>query len=206
VWLEPNDSGKLRIRYYDFNTGLVSDGPSYVGQHIGSPQVSGDRIIYSVSNGADQDLYVFDTLLARSYLIAGTNLNDMSGRIDGDQLTYVSGSMVYYARLQVPSISLKSVPKRIRNHGHIHVAGSISDQGHRIAWASLRIDKFSSGKWVAVKTITASAAGTFSYKTPKIHSKTKYRVVYTGFDVGTTGDYQRHLSAVSSVKTAWPRR
>jgi len=211
VWLAYNTSGWYFIRYYDFNTGLVYDGPSSTQQSMLNPQVSGDRILYNVFNGANQDLYVYDTRIAKtdavgaSFVIAATTNEDRFGRIDGNQLTYMTGNIVYFARLVVPSISLSAVPGRIPHGGHIHLKGSISDQGHRIAGATIGIERYGSGKWTRIKTLTATSTGTFSYQTPKNYTKTKYRVVYDGKVDHFGAPSANHLSAVSAVKTAWPR-
>jgi hypothetical protein len=105
----------------------------------------------------------------------------------------------------VPSISLSSVPSRISRGGHIHLTGSISDLGHRIGGAKLYVEKYAAGKWTPIKLLTASTTGTFSYKTPAAHSKTKYRVVYNGNVDLLDAPASEHLSTVSAVKTAWPR-
>jgi hypothetical protein len=211
VWTATNASGHQALRYYDYNTGLYANGPSNPLYDVVQPQVSGDRILYSISNGAELDLYFYDTRIAKlhpteaSFPIATTTSSDRYGKIEGDVFTYTSGNIVYHAKLAVPSISVNSVPKRIPHKGHIHLKGSISDQGIRIGGASLGIERYSSGKWTRIKTITASSAGTFSYKTPHNHSKTKYRVVYDGNLDHFGAPSANHLSAVSSVKTAWPR-
>ncbi len=211
VWLTGNASGKQAVRYYDYNTGLYATGPSSTVNDMVDPQVSGDRIIYSTWDGLDYDLYLFDARLAKAHPteasipIATTANQDRYGRIDGNELTYMSGNIVYYVRLAVPGISLNSVPKRIPHLGHIHLKGSISDQGQRIGGASLGIEKYGSGKWTRIKTITASSTGTFSYQTPHNHSKTLYRVVYDGKLDHFGAQSADHLSTVSAVKTAWPR-
>jgi hypothetical protein len=129
----------------------------------------------------------------------------MWGRIDGNQLTYMSGNIVYFAKLVVPTISLDPVPSRIAHGGHIHLKGSISDQGHRVGGATIGIERYGSGRWTRIKTLTATSAGAFSYQTPKNSVKTKYRVVYDGKIDHFGSPSADHLSAVSSVKTAWPR-
>jgi hypothetical protein len=112
---------------------------------------------------------------------------------------------MHYAVLTAPSFSLHSVPSRISHGGHIHLTGYVSDQGRRIAGARIGIEKYSSGKWVLVKTLTATSTGDFTYKTSKTYSKTKYRVVYDGYMSATAAPARNHLSTVSAVKTAWPR-
>jgi hypothetical protein len=211
VWTATNADGHQALRYYDYNTGLYANGPSNPLYDVVEPQVSGDRILYSISNGANLDLNFYDTRIAKlhpteaSFPIATTTNSDRYGRIEGDKFTYTTGNIVYYARLAVPGISLNSVPKRIPHKGHIHLKGSISDQGIRIGGASLGIEKYSSGKWTRIKTLTASSTGTFSYQTPHNHSKTKYRVVYDGKLDHFGAQSADHLSTVSAVKTAWPR-
>lgn len=61
------------------------------------------------------------------------------------------------------------------------------------------------GKWALVKTIKTSASGAYSYTTPTLHSKTKYRVAYDGSIRQLGPGIARHFSAVSSVRTGWPR-
>jgi hypothetical protein len=211
AWTSLNGFGHYAIRYYDYDTGLISEGPSDQFYDAVAPHVSGDRIIYSMYNGADDDLYVYDTRIARTnplgarLPLATTNTHDRSGAIDGNNIAYMSQDIVYFGRLAAPSISLKTVPNRIPHNGHIHLTGSISDQGHRIASAALEIEKYASGKWTKFKAITANAAGEFAYKTPHNHSKTRYRVVYNGKVTVTAAEAAGHMSTVSAVKTAWPR-
>jgi hypothetical protein len=211
AWVALNASGQLMIRYYDFDTGLVYDGPTSTTYNMVNPQVSGDRILYNRQHGPDYDLCVWDTRIAKSSTtmasieITSTVLGDLYGRMEGNQIAYLSGNVVYYARLGAPSISLKSVPTRIAHGGHIHLTGSISDRGHRIGGATIGIEKYASGVWTRVKTMTASTTGTFSYKSPRTYSKTKYRVVYNGRMSLFAAPAGEHLSTRSAVKTAWPR-
>jgi hypothetical protein len=176
-----------------------------------NPQVSGDRILYNTYGGADRDVYVYDTRIAKtdaagaSFVIAATTNEDRYGRIDGNQFTYATGNIVYFAKLVVPTISLSAVPSRIPHGGHIHLKGSISDQGHRIGGATIGIERYGSGKWTRIKTFTSSSTGAFSYQTPKNYTKTKYRVVYDGRVDDFGSPSANHLSTVSAVKTAWPR-
>jgi hypothetical protein len=210
VWLSTNASGKLAIRYYDYNTGLYYNGPSSTTVNMSDPQVSGDRIVFSYGTPGDRSLAVFDTRLARLYPtsfipVASTGNDDRAGRIEGDKLTYLTGNTVYFAKLVVPSISLNTVPKRIPHGGHIHLTGSISDLGVRVSGAKIRVEKYASGTWKLVWTLTANAKGEFTYKTPKTTSKTRYRLAYDGVLPGSGPPWVSHLSTVSSVKTAWPR-
>jgi hypothetical protein len=211
AWETLNAAGRLMIRFYDFDTGLVYDGPTSATYNMVNPQVSGDRILYNRQNGPDYDLCAWDTRLAKSSAtmasieITSTVLGDLYGRIEGNQIAFLSGNVVYYARLAAPSIALKAVPTRIAHGGHIHVAGTISDRGHRIAGATLRIEKYAAGKWAQVAAVAASSTGAFSYKTPKTYAKTNYRVVYNGRATMFTIPAAEHLSTRSAVKTAWPR-
>jgi hypothetical protein len=211
VWLVHNAAGKDMIRYFDYNTGATYDGPSGATYDMVNPRVSGDRILYNTPNGSDHDLFVFDTRLAKTYgsmasfKLAGTGDDEKMGAISGNEVVYIAGISPIWGRLAVPSISLNSVPKRIPRHGHIHLKGSISDQGHRIGYASLGIERYASGAWTRIKTLTASSTGTFSYKTPTAHSKTPYRVVYDGRIAIAAPGALTHLSTVSATKTAWPR-
>jgi hypothetical protein len=127
------------------------------------------------------------------------------GTIDGNRIAYRADRKLYFATLMVPSISLNTVPTRISHGARIRLRGSISDQGIRIGGASLGIEKYASGRWTRIKTITATSTGSFSYYTPKNHGKTKYRVVYDGKMAPFAPQTTQHLSTVSVVKTAWPR-
>ena len=84
------------------------------------------------------------------------------------------------ARLAAPSISARSVPKRIAHGGRLRLKGSISDQGVPIGGPTSGIERYGSGKWSRIKTITTTSPGTYSYYTPKNYSKKQYRVVYDG--------------------------
>jgi hypothetical protein len=196
--------------YYDYNTGLTKK-VFVPGNVIYDPNVSGDRMIVYVGGDPTWDMRVYDTRIAKTnepFALVDVTDGDtgMQGSIDGSRIAYLLDREIHFVKLTVPSISLNSVPKRIPHKGHIHLKGSISDQGIRIGGASLGIERYASGKWTLIKTITASAAGTFSYQTPHNHSKTKYRVVYDGFMGSMFGSQaEEHLSAVSSVKTAWPK-
>jgi hypothetical protein len=211
AWEVLNASGRSSIRYYDFDTGQLYDGPSSATDNMWNPQVSGDRILYMHAHGSHYDLEIWDTRIAKttqsmaSFQLAPTTFGDMYGRIDGNQIAYLAGNIVYFAKLAAPSIALNAVPTRIAHGGHIHLTGSISDRGNRIGGAVLGIEKYASGKWTRVKTLTASSTGTFSYKTPKTYSKTKYRVVYDGHVSMLGAPVTDHLSTRSAVKTAWPR-
>jgi hypothetical protein len=203
--------GHWMIRYHNFDTGETLDGPSSSSYDMVNPQVSGDRILYDVSNGSDQDAHVFDVRVRRasgvgvsSFPLPGTGADESSGKISGSACVYMSGGSPMWAKLAVPSLTIGSVPTRVPHHGHIHLKGTLSDQGVRIGGASLRVEKYSGGHWILVKTLTTSASGAYSYQTPTLHSKTKYRVAYDGnrslFGAGVT----QHFSAVSSVRTGWP--
>jgi hypothetical protein len=211
AWVIHNATGKDRIQYFDYNTGETTLGPTDDMYDILNVRVSGDRILYNVPNGADQDLYVFDTRMAKvadlfaSFKLAGTGDDEEMGAISGNEVVYIAGASPIWGRLAVPSISVSAVPSRIAHGGHIHLKGSISDQGHRIGSASIGIEKYVSGAWKRVKTFTASSTGTFSYQTPKTYSKTPYRVVYDGRLAFMGAPALTHLSAVSGVKYAWPR-
>jgi hypothetical protein len=214
AWLTGNTNGKLRIKYYDYDTGFVYDGPTSATSNLERLDISGDRIVYTMHNGSDYDVYVFDTRLAKtdfafaSLKVAGTSADETDPKIDGSKIVYsagtVEGGSVMLAKLAVPSISLKSVPTRISHGGKIKLAGTISDQGISIGSASLGVEKYGSGKWTRIKTITATATGTFSTYTPKNYSKTKYRVVYDGKHSLFGSGLGNHLSSVSAVRTAWP--
>jgi hypothetical protein len=212
AWLVHNGTGKDMIRYYDYNTGLTYDGPSNATYDMINPQVSGDRILYhTFLNASDADLYVFDTRIAKTngslsaIRLASTGDDEKLGMISGDEVVFIAGASPYWGKLAAPGISLSAVPTRIAHGGHIHLKGYISDQGHRIGSATLGIERYSSGKWTLIKTLTASSTGTFSYQTPKTYSKTPYRVVYDGRIAFASAAARNHLSAVSVAKTAWPR-
>lgn len=203
--------GDYMIRYFNYYTGETYNGPTNAAQPLLNPQVAGDRILYNISNGSDQDLYVWDARVAKasapyaSFLLADSTANDHWGKISGNSVAYMSGSSPYKGRLAAPSISLASVPKRIRHGARLHLKGSITDQGQRIGGAKLGIERYGSGKWSRIKTITASSTGSFSYYTPKNYSKKQYRVVYDGVWVLFQATARNHLSTVSGSKTAWPR-
>jgi hypothetical protein len=211
VWRIRNGSGRLAIRYYDYDTGLTYDGPSSTEYDMQRAWVSGDRILYGMATGpSDMSLHVWDTRIARTSasaasLTVASAVEYESYAFDGGRITYASGDEIYYARLAIPSISLNAVPTRIPHLGHIHLTGSISDLGVRIGGAKLGVERYASGKWTRIKTLTASATGTFSYQTPHNHAKTKYRVVYDGQATVAQVPWTNHLSTRSAVKTAWPR-
>jgi hypothetical protein len=211
AWVVQNPAGKWMIRYFDYNTGETHDGATSDTYNMENPEVSGDRILYSTSNGSTLDLDLWDARLAGSpgnwpYVgLVSSGADDSMGMIAGNEVVYMSGNYPSWGRLAVPSISLNSVPTRIARGGHIHLTGSISDQGHRIGGASIGIEKYASGAWTRVKTLTASSTGTFSYQTPKIYAKTKYRVVYNGRMILFGAGALDHFSTVSATRTAWPR-
>jgi hypothetical protein len=204
AWLVNNSDGRSMIRE-------INDGPSDPTYSVGSMRVSGDRILFDRPTATDYDVSLWDARIAKTSGIfsivglAATTENDTVGSFSGNELTYMSDNAMYWGKLAVPSISLASVPSRIARGGHIHLAGSISDQGHRIGGASLGIEKLASGRWTRVKTITANSSGAFSYQTPRIYSKTQYRVVYDGRLILFGAGALDHLSTVSGAKTAWPR-
>jgi len=210
AWTVHNGNGKDMIRYYDYDTGLTYDGPSNPTYDVSPPRVGGDRILYSLANGSDTDLLIFDTRVAKvsgvfaSFPLATTADDDKMGAISGNEVVYISGATPMWGKLLAPAISLNKVPARIAHGGHIHLTGSIRDQGHILGGATVRIEKYSSGRWVQVKTI-ACPKGTFTYKTPPIHTKTKYRVTYDGRFAWGTSTVTNHFSTVSGTKTAWPR-
>jgi hypothetical protein len=211
AWVIHNASGKDRIQYFDYNTGETTLGPTNATYDVLNVRVSGDRILYNVPNGADQDLYVFDTRMAKvagllaAFRLAGTSDDEEAGSIAGSEVVYIAGASPVWGKLAVPGISLSAVPSRISHGGHIHLKGYITDQSHRIGYASLGIERYASGVWTRIKTLTASSTGTFSYQTPKAYSKTAYRVVYDGYLAFMAAPARTHLSTVSSVKYAWPR-
>jgi hypothetical protein len=180
-----------------------------------NPRVSGDRIVYDSSSGTVPNFYIWDTRVARipgafpTSLLAASGWGDSEGAISGNDVAWATGGFdgsttPLWGRLATPSISVGSVPKRIARGRRLHLVGSISDQGHRIGNAQLGIERYSSGRWTRIKTLTASSAGSFSYYTPKNTSKTSYRVVYDGYS-SFSASLANHLSTVSSTKTAWPR-
>jgi hypothetical protein len=211
VWREWTNATAYTIHYYDFDTGQTYEVPTGISNSIYTPGVSGDRILYFARVGDDSsDVRVWDTRVAKTIpafaaIDVSTGDTAQEGTIDGNRIAYLDDRRLYFAKLMVPSISLKGVPRRISHGARIRLWGSISDQGIRIGGATLGIEKYAAGKWTRIKTLTASSTGSFSYYTPKNHSKTKYRVVYDGkmapFAPATTS----HLSTVSAVKTAWPR-
>lgn len=211
AWQVRNASGHWMLRYFDWYTGETRDGPTSNTHDVMNPQVSGDRILYDLSNGADQDLLVWDARVARTaafpfpFVLAETSGNEWWGKMSGKDVVFTVNTSPYFARLAAPSITLNSVPKRIRRGARITLKGSISDQGHRIGKAVLGVERLSSGKWTRIKTITATSSGTFSTTTPKNTSKKQYRVVYDGQLVFLGATARNHLSAISSVRTAWPR-
>jgi hypothetical protein len=210
AWTVHNGNGKDMIRYYDYNTGVTSDGPSNASYDVSPPRVSGDRILYSLANGSDTDLLVFDARVAKVtgalsvFPLATTADDDKMGAISGNEVVYISGATPMWGKLLVPAISLNKVPKRIAHGGHIHLTGSIREQGHILGSVAVNIEKYSSGRWNWVKTIPCPK-GTFSYKTPPIHSKTLYRVSYDGRFATGAATVTNHFSTVSGTKTAWPR-
>jgi hypothetical protein len=212
VWASSNAAGKKAIFYHDFETGGTYTGPSSDVYDLRDLKVAGDRITYTMSNGVDDDIFVFDTMLARaqgvenaSFPIAATMANESLANTSGNQIVYLSDGRPMWGTLVTPSVSLNAVPTRIPHLGHIHLVGSISELGRRLGGVSIRIEKYASGKWTSIKTLTTTASGTFSYQTSHNHSKTSYRVVYAGNSAFFDAGLLTHLSAVSSVRVAWPR-
>jgi hypothetical protein len=211
AWRVQNADAKWMIRYFDYNTGETHDGFSNGTYDAFDPEVSGDRILFSTSNGSNLDLYAWDARTASvpgnwPFMgLAASTANDQSGVISGNEVVYMAGDNPSWGRLVVPTISLASVPTRIARGGHIHLTGSISDQGHRVGGAVLGIERYAAGAWTRIKTLTASPTGTFTYQTPKTYAKTRYRVVYDGKLIFFGAAALDHLSTVSSARTAWPK-
>jgi hypothetical protein len=208
VWRELVPAVGYAIHYYDFDTGQTTEIPTGITSWVYRLGVSGDRILY-LSGAVDPDVRVWDTRVAKTSptfaaIDVSTGDTAQEGTIDGSRIAYRDDRKLYFAKLMVPSISLKPVPSRISHGARIRLWGSISDQGIRIGGASIGIEKYASGKWTRIKTLTASSTGSFSYYTPKNHSKTKYRVVYDGKMAPFAPATTQHLSTVSAVKTAWP--
>jgi len=202
------------IRYYNYDTALTYDGPSDPAQDMQNPQVAGDRILFDYSNGSDKDMWVFDVRAHRSsgslmtsFAMPNTSSDEIWGTIGGNSAVYLSNGFPYWAKFAVPSVSIGSVPTRVPHHGHIHLKGYLTDQGVPLAYTTAYVEKYSSttGKWNKVKTLTTSRTGYYSYTTPTLHSKTKYRVAYDGSITLFASGISRHFSAVSSVRTGWPR-
>jgi hypothetical protein len=205
-------SGIWVIRYYNYDTALTLDGPSDATYDMQNPQVAGDRILYDFSDGADKNMFVFDIRAHRSsgpfmfsFAMPNTDADEIWGSISGNTAVYLSNGYPYWAKLAVPSVSIGAVPLRVPHNGHIHLRGTLSDQGIPLSYTSLSVEKYSGGKWVKVKTITTSRTGTYSYTTPTLHSKTKYRVAYEGSIMLFNPGMAQHFSVVSAVRTGWPR-
>lgn len=212
AWRVKNTDGFWMIKYYNYDTGGTSNGPSDSTVDMQNPQVSGDRILYDYYTGAGtlKDMFVWDVRAARSFAaplaMPNTGGDEIWGKISGNSAVYLSNGAPYWAKLAVPSLSVGSVPRRIAHGARIRLKGTLSDQGVPIGKANLRVERYSSGKWIKVTTIKTTSSGTYSYYTPKNYSKRQYRVAYDGnigfiFSPGTA----THFSKVSSVRTAWPR-
>jgi hypothetical protein len=211
AWLTENGSGMSKIRYYNYDTGETLDGPSATTYDMLEPQVCGDRILFRMANPGGTAMYVFDIRARRSvpgsafsFSMPDTASNEVAGKIAGDCFVYLNGGLPTWGKLLVPSMTIGSVPKRVAHHGHIHLKGKVSDQGVAIGYAPLRVEKYSGGKWVLVKTLEATASGNYSYTTPTLHAKTKFRVAYDGSLLWFSPGFTQHLSAVSAVRTGWP--
>jgi hypothetical protein len=159
-------------------------------------------------------MWVFDVRAHRSsgsfmfsFAMPNTSADEIWGAIGGNTAVYLSNGYPYWAKFAVPSVSIGSVPTRIPHHGHIHLKGYLSDQGVPLSYTTVYVEKYSSttGKWNKVKTLTTSKTGYYSYTTPTLYSKTKYRVAYDGSITLFSSGMSRHFSAVSSVRTGWPR-
>jgi hypothetical protein len=212
AWLTENVSGKMMIRYHNYDTGETLDGPTSTSYDMLDAQISGDRILFRAASPSGTAMYVFDVRarrsvpgLALSFPMPDTDANELQGRIAGDSCVYLKNGVPTWAKLAVPVVTVGSVPTRVSRHGHIHLKGKLSDQGVPIGKAALRVEKYSGGKWVLVKTITASAAGDYSYTTPTLHAKTMFRVAYDGSFIPLNSGFARRFSAVSAIRTGWPR-
>jgi hypothetical protein len=212
AWLSPNGDGHAMVRTYNYDTREWVYGPTSASFDMRDPQVAGDRILYGVSNGSDLDLYVFDvrarrvdSVFVRSFAMPNTSADQLAGRIAGNSCVYLSNGRPTWAKLEVPSVTIASVPKRVPHHGHIHLKGTVSDQGMPLGKVPLRIERYSGGRWVLVTTITSSTTGSYSYKTATLHAKTKFRVAYDGRVYPTSAEIIQHFSAVSATRTGWPR-
>ncbi len=86
------------FRYFDYDTGQTYDGKSSTTVDVMNPQVSGDRILYNVSTGSNQDLFVWDTRVAKtagvlsSFVMSNETVNETAGQIAGNDLVYLSGT------------------------------------------------------------------------------------------------------------------
>ena len=164
-----------------------------------------------MSDGASLDLHVWDFRLQRaSGSVVSFPVSDLAGdqesaKVAGNSCVYLSSGWPIWAKFQVPTVKIDTVPVRVPHHGHIHLKGTLTEQGLPIAGAHLRVEEYSGGKWILAKTLTTSASGAYAYKTPTLHAKTKYRVACDGmFSIYVPG-VAEHLSAVSAVRTGWPR-
>ncbi len=210
AWLG-DAGGHAALRTYNYETKTWVYGPSDPSWDVLDPQVAGDRVVYGMSDGVKLGLYLWDFRVQRaSGSVVSFPFTDLAGdqesaKVAGNSCVYLSGGWPIWARFQVPSLSVGAVPRRIPHHGHIHLKGTLTEQGLPIAGAHLRVEKYSGGKWVLAKTLTTSASGAYAYKTPPLHAKTKYRVAYDGMFSMSVPGVAEHLSAVSAVRTGWPR-
>jgi hypothetical protein len=212
AWRTLNGTGHMMVRYYNWDTNSFGVVASQTVD-VYNAQVSGDRVLYDYSNGSDKDTWVFDARINRNatslilpFAVASTTSDETWGKLRGNAFVYLSGVLPYYATLDVPSVSIGSVPKRIAHRGRLKLKGKLSDMGIGIGGADLRVEKYVSGRWNLVTTIHSSSSGTYSYTTAKNPSgKTRYRVAYDGSFALFGPSWLTHFSAVSSERVAWPR-
>jgi hypothetical protein len=204
--------GHQVIKYFNYDTGTTSVAASG-SVDMQNPQVSGDRILYDASNGSNQDMWIFDVRVNRAaapfqfpFAIDNTSSNEIWGKISGNTFVYLSGAFPVWGKINVPSVSIGTVPTRIPHAGKLHLTGKLSDLGIPLGGATLRLEKYVSGRWNLVKTIQTSSLGTYSTNTPSNPAgKTKYRMAYDGLFAFLGAQWYTHPSAVSSTRTAWPR-
>jgi hypothetical protein len=205
--------GHKVIKYYNYDTdttAVVASG----SVDMFNPQVSGDRVLYDFANGANlKDTEIFDarvnrtsTTLQLPFSVDNTTGDEIWGKVDGNKFVYLSGGYPSLGKMMTPSLSVGSVPKRIVHKGKLHLTGKLSDQGIPMAGSTVRLEKYSSGTWNLVRTATTNSSGNYSvYSNANGSGKTKYRIGYDGAFALFGPIYNSHFSAVSSVKTAWPR-
>ena len=202
--------GHLIVKYYNYDDDTTSIAAS-ADVDIFNPQVSGDRILYDYSNGTDKDTWIYDARAARgwpfplAFPIDNTSGDEIWGKISGNNFVYLSNGLPYWGKLAVPSLSVGSVPTRIAAGTRITLKGKLSDMSVPVGGVSLDVERRSGNKWLKIKTITTTSSGAYSYSTPKNTVKTQYRVAYNGMFAFLGPTWLTHFSAVSSVRTAWPR-